>query len=179
MGSGTSTMVGKDAPELSLEDTEGERHELAAADSKATVVIWTCNHCPYARAWHDRLADVARDYVDRGVKFLAANSNDPDRYPGDSLEAMRERAEAEEWPFPYLHDPTQEAARAWNAQTTPHIYLIDASGTIAYEGAPDVDYQDPPLEAAWLREALDAVLDGREPARDATDPVGCSIKWKV
>lgn len=180
MGSGTPTLVGKPAPELSLEDTAGERHALAAGDPAATVVVWTCNHCPYARRWHGRTADVARDYAERGVRFLAVNSNDPVRYPGDSIEAMRERVAEDPgaWPFPYLHDATQAAAHAWNAQTTPHVYVVDSAGNVVYEGAPDADDKDPSLNAVWLREALDAVLDGRAPERPATDPVGCSIKWK-
>jgi hypothetical protein len=179
MGSGTATKVGEQAPLLALADTSGTHHEPVAGEAPATVVIWTCNHCPYALAWHDRTIDVARDYADRGVRFFAVNSNDPERYPRDSLHAMRERVEADGgWPFPYLHDPTQEAARAWNAQTTPHVYVFDDEGVVRYEGAPDADHQDPAQNAAWLRGALDAVLDGREPDPAATDPVGCSIKWK-
>jgi peroxiredoxin len=177
MGSGTATMLGEPAPALELPDTAGTTHALSDS-APASVVVWTCNHCPYALAWHDRLVDVAHDYADRGVAFLAVNSNDADRYPRDSLAAMRERVEAEDWPFPYLHDETQVAARKWNAQTTPHLYVVDAAGVIRYEGAPDADHQDPSQSAAWLRAALDAVLEGGEPALAATDPVGCSIKWK-
>lgn len=179
MGSGSATKVGERAPGLGLDDTAGARHDLpAAGEAAATVVIWTCNHCPYALAWHGRTVDVANDYADRGVGFFAVNSNDAERYPHDSLEVMRERVQAGEFPFPYLHDPTQEAARAWNAQVTPHVYVIDSERVIRYEGAPDSDHRDPSQGAAWLRDALDAVLEGREPDLAATDPVGCSIKWK-
>jgi hypothetical protein len=141
-------------------------------------VIWTCNHCPYALGWHDRLVEVAREYASRGVAFLAVNSNDAERYPRDSLEAMRERVEAEDWPFPYLHDESQRAARAWAAQVTPHLYVLDGGLRIRYEGAPDADHMDPAQDAAWLRVALDAVLAGERPDPEATTPVGCSIKWK-
>lgn len=179
MGSGEATLVGSSAPALSLPDTEGSQHTLpAAAEAPASVVVWTCNHCPYALAWHDRIAAVARDYAERGVRFFAVNSNDAERYPHDSLEAMRERVSAEDWPLPYLHDESQEAARAWNAQVTPHVYVLDGDLTVRYEGAPDADYMQPDKNAAWLRGALDAVLAGREPEIAATDPVGCSIKWK-
>jgi peroxiredoxin len=179
MGSGTATKVGERAPALSLPDTAGVMHELpAAGEAGATVVVWTCNHCPYALAWHDRVADAARDYAERGVRFLAVNSNDAARYPGDSLDAMRARVEQEDWPFPYLHDESQEAARAWNAQVTPHLYVLDRDLVVRYEGAPDADHMQPDENAGWLREALDAVLDGSEPERAATDPVGCSIKWR-
>ena len=178
MGTGTATMVGRRAPELELPDTSGERHRLAPSEAPAHVVVWTCNHCPYALAWHDRIAAAARDYADRGVRFLAVNSNDAKRYPADSFEAMRERVAAEDWPFPYLHDESQKAARAWNAQVTPHLYVVDADGVIRYEGAPDADHMDPTQDAVWLREALDAVLAGSELARAASDPVGCSVKWR-
>jgi hypothetical protein len=80
--------------------------------------------------------------------------------------------------MPYLHDATQEVARAYDAKTTPDVFVIDASGTLRYRGAPDSDYDDPGQRAAWLRDALDAVLDGREPELAETRPVGCSIKWK-
>jgi hypothetical protein len=179
MSSGSATKIGGQAPPLELPDTHGEsRHLPAPGEAPATVVIWTCNHCPYALAWHDRLVEVARDYAPRGVRFLAVNSNDADRYPGDSLGAMVERVEAEDWPFPYLHDSTQEAARAWNAQVTPHLFAVDGTGVVRYEGAPDADHMDPSLDAAWLRAALDAILAGAEPDPASTDPVGCSIKWK-
>jgi peroxiredoxin len=171
--------LGDEAPPLELADTEGRTQSLEAGDdSSATVVIWTCNHCPYALAWHDRLADVARDYAGRGVRFFAVNSNDADRYPADSLDAMRDRVAEEDWPFPYLHDSSQDAARAWGAETTPHVFALDAKRRLRYEGAPDPDYGDPDHEAVWLREALDHILAGEPPARPRTEPVGCSIKWK-
>jgi peroxiredoxin len=179
MAQASATKVGELAPSLELPDTNGTIHTLPMPDeAAATVVVWTCNHCPYALAWHDRIVQVARDYQDLGVRVLAVNSNDAERYPHDSLQAMRERVKAEDWPFPYLHDESQEAARAWAAQVTPHLYVLDPQLRIRYEGAPDSDHMDPEQNAVWLREALDAILADSEPPRPATDPVGCSIKWK-
>ena len=175
----TATAVGGLAPPLELPDTEGSVHTLPMpGETPATVVVWTCNHCPYALGWHDRIVAVARDYAPHGVRFVAVNSNDAERYPADSLEAMRERVAKEEWPLPYLHDSSQEAARAWNAQVTPHLYVLDSDLRIRYEGAPDADHMDPSQDAVWLRAALDALLAGRDPDPTSTDPVGCSIKWK-
>jgi peroxiredoxin len=170
-----STAVGTEAPTFTLPDTEGVEH--SPGDAPATLVVFTCNHCPYALAWHDRIAAVARDYSD--VKVLAINANDAERYPRDSFDAMRDRvANDGDWPMPYLHDATQEVARAYDAKTTPDCFVIDGQGRIAYRGAPDADHQDPSLDAAWLRDALDAVLAGDEPGLAETKPVGCSIKWK-
>ena len=179
MARATATKVGGPAPPLELPDTEGTVHTLPTpGEAPATVVLWTCNHCPYALGWHDRLVQVGRNYGARGVRFLAVNSNDAERYPNDSLEAMRERVRAEDWPFPYLHDESQRAARDWAAQTTPHVYVLDADLRVRYEGAPDADHMDPALDAAWLRQALDELLSGGEVSRAETEPVGCSIKWK-
>jgi peroxiredoxin len=171
--------LGQRAPDFSLPDTEGNHHAVGDADdAAATVVVFTCNHCPYALAWHDRILQVARDYGDRGVRFLAVNPNDAERYPADSYEAMQQRVAAEDWPLPYLHDADQEVARAFGAQTTPDVFVLDAQGRLAYRGAPDPDHRDPSQGAAWLRQALDDLLAGREVARPQTEPVGCSVKWK-
>lgn len=166
--------IGASAPAHELPDTEGNRHALHE-DGATTVVVFTCNHCPYALAWHDRLAGVADDY---DVRFLAVNPNDAERYPSDSYDAMQKRVAEEGWSFPYLRDEDQEAARSFGAKTTPDVFVLDGEGRLRYRGAPDADHRDPSLEAAWLREALDALLAGEEIARPETDPVGCSVKWK-
>ena len=170
-----TTAVGTEAPTFSLPDTDGVEH--SPGDAPATLVVFTCNHCPYALAWHDRIAALARDYPN--VKVLAVSSNDAVRYPRDSYEAMRERVQAEGgWPMPYLYDETQDVARAYGAKTTPDCFLIDAQGRVVYRGAPDADHEDPSQNAAWLRDAIDATLAGSAPATAQTTPVGCSIKWK-
>ena len=171
--------MGEAAPALDLPDTTGEERSLPTpGEAPATIVVWTCNHCPYALAWHDRLMDVAREYGEQGVRFLAVNSNDPGRYAVDSYDAMRERVEREDWPVPYLHDATQDAARAWGATVTPHVFVLDSDLRLRYRGAPDHDHRDPDGRAAWLRAALDALLAGRDPEPPETQPVGCTIKWK-
>jgi peroxiredoxin len=165
--------IGDQAPTFSLPDTDGAEH----GPDGVTVVVFTCNHCPYALGWHDRLLAVARDYPQ--VTFLAINPNDAERYPTDSYEAMRERVQNDGgWPLPYLRDESQEVARQYDAQTTPDVFVLDAERTLRYRGAPDSDYRDEGQRAVWLRDALDAVVSGEEPANAETEPVGCSIKWK-
>jgi peroxiredoxin len=173
-----SIAIGDQAPEFTLPATDGTEHSLGSDGT--TVVVFTCNHCPYALAWHDRLLDVARDYEDRGVRVLFVNPNDADRYPRDSFDAMRGRVEDDGgWPAPYLRDESQDVARAFDAKTTPDVFVVAADGRVLYRGAPDADYDDPGQGGKWLRDALDAVLAGREPDPAETKPVGCSVKWKA
>ncbi len=171
-----SIAIGEQAPDFRLPDTGGAWH--SPDGEEATVVVFTCNHCPYALAWHERILAAARDHADRGVRFLAINPNDAQRYPRDSLEAMKRRVAAEHWPLPYLHDESQEVARAYGAKTTPDVFVLDAERRLRYRGAPDADYDEPEQDGAWLRQALEAVLAGGDPSPSETKPVGCSIKWK-
>jgi hypothetical protein len=160
---------------FTLPDTDGVEH--GPGDAPATVVVFTCNHCPYARAWHERLIAVARDYPT--VRTLHVCANDPERHPTDGPEEMARRVAAGEFDgVPYLYDVTQDVARAYDAQTTPDVFVLDAELNLHYRGAPDAAYDDPSQNAMWLRQALDAVLAGREPGPAHTVPVGCSIKWK-
>jgi peroxiredoxin len=165
--------IGDQAPPFSLPDTDGTEH----GPDGVTVVIFTCNHCPYALGWHERLLQVARDYDD--VTFLAINPNDGERYPADSYDAMKERVQNDGgWPLPYLRDESQEVARAYDAKTTPDVFVLDGERKLHYRGAPDGDHRDETKNAEWLREALEAVVGGSDPQRPETDPVGCSIKWR-
>jgi peroxiredoxin len=171
--------IGDPVPAFALTDTEGERHELPAEHAPpATVLIQTCNHCPYVVAWNPRLRAVAEDYAPRDVRFLAINANDAARYPADSPAAMERFVEQQSWPIPYLYDESQEVARALDAQVTPHVFVLDAEQRLRYRGAPDADHQDPSQDARYLRDALDAVLAGGAPATADTRARGCSVKWK-
>ncbi len=173
-----SVAIGAAAPAaFTLPDTEGSPTSLHDGAAAATVVVFTCNHCPYALAWHERLQAVARDYSLRGVRTLQINANDAARYPGDSPAAMAARVSAGEFAGPYLRDDTQEVARAWGAAVTPDVYVLDGAGQLAYHGAPDADHGEESLAAGWLRDALEDVLAERPVALAETKPVGCSIKW--
>jgi hypothetical protein len=165
--------IGDTAQPFELPATDGSAHGLDGV----TAVVFTCNHCPYAIAWHERLLDVARDYEGR-ARVLLVNPNDAERYPRDSFDAMRQRVEGDGgWPAPYLRDETQDVARSFGAKTTPDVFVLDAGGVLRYRGAPDGDYEDPSAGAEWLRGALDAALEGSPPDPAETDPVGCSVKW--
>ena len=169
--------IGDKAPGFELPDTEGTKH--AFPGDGPTAIVFTCNHCPYALAWHDRILDAAREYEGRGARVLLVNPNDAERYPRDSYEAMQQRVRDDGgWPAPYLRDESQEVARAFGAKTTPDVFVVDSEGVLRYRGAPDAAYDDESQDAAWLRAALDAVLGGADPDPAETEPVGCSVKWK-
>ena len=176
----TTFGIGDPVPAFTLTDTEGTEHIVPAAQAPpATVLIETCNHCPYVIAWNPRLRAVAEDYAPRGVRFLAVSSNDPTRYPADSPERMARFVREQRWPIPYAHDASQEVARALGAERTPHVFVLDGEQRLAYRGAPDADHEDPAQDAAWMRDALDAVLGGRPVERAETPARGCSVKWRA
>ena len=170
-----SLSIGDPVPTFSLPAAGGGEDGLSGG--APAVVVFTCNHCPYALAWHDRILDVARE-VD--VPVLLVNPNDAERYPRDSEAQMKARVQAGEFDgVPYLRDEDQSVARAFGARTTPDVFVVAADGTLAYRGAPDSDYQDPAERAAWLRGAIDAVLAGEPVQPSETEPIGCSVKWKA
>jgi peroxiredoxin len=176
----TTFGIGDTVPAFTLTDTEGIEHAVPAPDAPpATVLIETCNHCPYVIAWNPRLRAVAEEYAPRGVRFLAISSNDASRYPADSPERMAQFVRDQDWPIPYAYDESQDVARALGAESTPHLFVLDSEQRLAYRGAPDGDHQDPSQDAGWLRAALDAVLEGREVERAETQARGCSVKWKA
>ncbi|HJY26290.1 MAG TPA: thioredoxin family protein [Actinomycetes bacterium] len=175
----TRLTVGDTAPPFALPDTGGAVVPLEPKEHAATVVVFTANSCPFARAWHDRIQAVARDYADRDVAVLQLISNDETDHPEDSVEAMKRRVDAGELAGPFLRDEEQSAAQDYGATATPEVFVIDREGVVRYHGAPDGDHDNPAENARFLREALDDVLAGREVQRPTTSPAGCSMKWRV
>ena len=171
---------GDHAIAFSLPGIDGKTHALGDyGDKKAVAVVFTCNHCPYAQAWEGRLIAAQADYAAKGVQLIAINANDAVKYPGDSFEAMTQRAQEQGFNYPYLHDTTQEIAAAYGAERTPEIFLFDQKGVLQYHGAPDDNYEDPDaVQHTYFRDALDAVLAGSRPSLAQTEPKGCTIKWK-
>jgi peroxiredoxin len=176
----TSFQLGDTVPAFALPDTHGAEHRVPAAPAPpATVLVVTCQHCPYVIAWNPRLRAVAEAYAPRGVRFLGIHANDAERYPADSLDHMRRFVRDQDWPYPFLHDESQDVARALGAEVTPHVFVLDAEHRLVYRGAPDADHRDPSQDAAWLRAALDAALAGQPVAEPETPARGCGVKWKA
>jgi peroxiredoxin len=172
--------VGDSAPAFRLPTTEGGTASLAdmSEAAAAVVVAFWCNHCPYVRAWEDRFMDIAREYAARGVATVAICANDAVSHPGDSFEAMAERATERGYPFPYARDDSQEVPRAYGAERTPEVFVVDGEGRVAYHGAIDDSTDEDAITTTYLRAALDAVLAGEAPATAETPAVGCTIKWR-
>lgn len=172
--------IGDKAPAFKLTNVDGSTVSLDNLERcNAVAVVFSCNHCPYVLAWEDRLIAIQKDYAHRGVQLVLINSNDAVKYPADSFEAMKSHAAAKGYPFPYLHDSTQQVAHAYGAERTPHVFLFDGEGKLAYAGAIDDNYEEPAaVKHPYLRDALDAVLSGSAPEVALTPSVGCTIKWK-
>ncbi len=173
--------IGEQVPLFELPDTGGSTHAVPATDGApppATVLIQTCNHCPYVIAWNPRLRAVAEEYAPRGVRFLQINSNNAETHPADGFDRMVQFVSDQGWPIPYLHDEDQAVARALGSETTPHVFVLDADHRLVYTGAPDADHKDESQNAVWLRSALDSVLAGEAVSEAETEPRGCSVKWK-
>ncbi len=145
-------------------------------------MAFTCNGCPYAVAYQDRIIELDKIYKPKGYPVIAINPNDTDQAPGDNLEGMKERAEAKGFTFPYLKDATQEVYRAFGAERTPHIYVLTRSGEdllVSYVGAIDDNYQDASsVKEPYLANAVNALLAGNEPNPSFTKAIGCGIKGK-
>ena len=174
--------LGTVAPEFNLLDTvSGKKLTLHdVAGKAATVVIFSCNHCPYVIHVNPEIVRLANDYLPQGVGFVAISANDVEKYPADAPEKMKELAQTVGYPFPYLFDETQEVARAYDAACTPDFYVFDKNLRLAYRGRLDDSRpkSGTPLTGRDLRAALDAVLVGAEPIAKQYPSAGCNIKWK-
>jgi peroxiredoxin len=141
--------------------------------------VFTCNHCPFAKAYEDRIIALHNKYAAKGYPVVAINPNDKDLEPSDSYENMQKRAKEKKYPFAYLYDETQEIARTYGAMRTPHVYLLDKSMTVRYIGAIDDNSEDASaVKEKYLENAVDALLAGKPVPTAETKAIGCGIKWK-
>ncbi len=173
--------LGSEAPAFTLPDAiSGQELSLDSLKSEiATVVMFISNHCPFVQHLNEKLSEVARDYKERGISFIAIGSNDTQHYPQDGPSTMRKVAEYFGYTFPYLFDETQEVARAYNAECTPDFFVFDRDLKLSYRGR--FDETRPGMGQPTgndITTALDALIAG-EPVNETQFPsIGCSIKWK-
>jgi len=150
--------------------------------AKGFIVVFTCNHCPYAIAYEDRIEELDKKYASKGYPVIAINPNDAVSYPEDSFENMKVRAKQKGFTFPYLYDETQVTAKTYGALRTPHVYLLQKSSSdliVKYVGAIDDNSQDAKaVKIKYLENAVDELLAGKDVSTKETKAIGCSIKWK-
>jgi peroxiredoxin len=178
-----STMLplGTQAPNFSLPATDDTIVSLSDFSThQALLVMFMCNHCPYVKHVADELKRLADHYMPAGVGVVGISSNDAEKYPDDSIEAMATEKQQRGYAFPYLFDADQSVARDYAAACTPDFYLFDADQKLVYRGQLDSSRpkSDSPVTGEDLRSAIDAVLAGDPPLDQQTPSIGCNIKWK-
>ncbi len=180
---GQGYKVGDEAITIDLKNVDGKMVSLNQyPDAKGFVVIFTCNHCPYAKAYEDRIIAIDKEYKPKGFPVIAINPNDATIQPDDSYEMMQKRAREKGFTFPYLYDASQTVVNAYGATRTPHVYVLTKKGEklyVRYIGAIDNNYQDPDqVTEKYLVNALEALLAGIDPTVTFTKAIGCTIKKK-
>jgi thiol-disulfide isomerase/thioredoxin len=163
-----------------MKSVDGKVVSIAEVAGKAgTLVIFTCNHCPFAKGWEERIVEIANSYPKKGIGVILINPNDPAKHAEDSFDEMRERAKKRGLQVPYVVDDTSGVARAFGATVTPEAFLFDKGGNLAYHGTVDDNHQDAAkVRNRYLRDALDAVVAGKAPAPPETKSLGCGIKFR-
>lgn len=170
--------IGKKAPAFSLVNaTDGKNVSFTPGSGRPSVIVFTCNSCPYAKAFEQRIVDLGRKYAGK-ADFYAINPNDDVKYPEETLAIMKERAAAKNYPFPYLKDGNSRTAGAYGAKVTPHVFIADSSGVVRYRGYVDDSAKPEERSDEGLVKALDAMLAGQPVAKAETKAFGCTIKWK-
>ena len=176
--------VGEKAADFKLKNVDGKIVSLSSdyKDSKGVIVVFTCNHCPFAKKYEDRVIALDKKYKALGYPVVAINPNDPKVESEDSYENMQKRSTAKAYTFPYLFDETQTTAHAYGATKTPHVFILQRSGsefTVKYIGAIDDNSDDATaVKEKYAENAIDALLAGKAVATTNTKAVGCGIKWK-
>ena len=171
--------IGSLAPDFNLPATDGKKYSLNTfTGKKALVVVFSCNHCPYVQAYEDRIIEIQKDYS-KDVQVIAISSNEDINYPEDSFENMKVRAQTKKFNFPYLHDETQNIAKAYGATHTPEIFLFDKERKLVFHGKIDDNWQEPQsVKSKYLRNAIDELLSGKQISVPETFTIGCTIKWR-
>lgn len=176
----TSFPLGSKLPTFELLNVDG--HRLGSEylkDGKALLIAFGCNHCPYVKGSEDMLIKIVNRFQSEGLKTVVINSNDAGKYPEDSYDKMKEKAQAMSLPYPYLYDESQQVAKMFDAACTPEFYLFDSSLTLVYHGTINDSPRDPSkVTKDYLSKAIEAVIAGQTPEPQFVHPLGCSIKWK-
>lgn len=176
---GDSLGIGNPLPVFNnLPGTDGKMWSSSDFSDTLLVVVFSCNHCPYVQAYEDRMMALVRNYGGKGVQMVAINSNEVNNYPEDSFEKMVDRAKRRGFNFTYLRDDDQSAATAFGATHTPQFFLFDRERKLRYYGKMDDNWEKADrVRKTYLRDAIEALLGGREVPVTETHSIGCTIKW--
>ena len=167
--------VGKAAPDFKAVGVDGKEYSLTSTKgAKVTVLCFTGNGCPVAVAYEDRFIEFAKKFSDKSVKFIALNNNNAT----EDLKKMKQRAEEKGFNFPYAFDATGDSARAYGARVTPHLFILDQNGRVAYRGAFDDNQNGKAVKKHYVADAVTALLAGKTPETTSSKAFGCSIKLK-
>ena len=174
---------GSSVTDFKLKNIDGKPVSLSDYPAaKGFIITFTCNHCPYAKAYEDRIIALNKKYANKGYPVIAINPNDASQYPEDNFDNMKLRAEEKKFTFPYLVDETQEVAKTFGAIKTPHIYVVQKEAknlTVKYIGAIDDNWENPEIvNQKYVEDAVNALLANKEVEVKTTKAIGCSIKWK-
>jgi len=171
--------IGQSAPDFELKGVDGKTYSLASFnDAKLLIVLFTCNHCPYVIGSEERMIRFYDDYAPKGVAMIGINSNETEGHPTDGFDHMVTHAKEKSFKWPYARDDSQEIALAYGALRTPHYYVFDEARKLRYTGRMDDNPRNPWKETTHeLRDAVDALLAGKNPPAEVTNPIGCNVKW--
>lgn len=175
--------VGDTARDFKLKNIDGKYVSMADyKKAKGIILVFTCNPCPYAKLYEQRILDLDKKYASQGYPVIAINPNDPEQSKDDAFDKLQQRAKEKGYTFPYLVDETQDISKAYGAKATPHVYLLKKYGdkfTVEYIGAVDDDTQNTnENKVKHVENAIQALEAGKKPAVTNTKAIGCTIKWK-
>ena len=181
---GTGYETGDKVTDFSLKNVDGNKVSLAgyATAKKGAIVVFTCNHCPFSKKYEDRIIALNSKFAPKGYPVIAINPNDPGIEPDDSFEEMKKRAASKKFTFPYLADETQQTAKAFGAERTPHVFVLQRTGnsfTVEYTGAIDNNANSAALaDTKYVEKAIEELLENKPVSIKKAKAIGCGIKWK-
>lgn len=175
--------TGEEVKDFALKNVDGKMVSMRNyKDAKGFIIVFTCNHCPFAKAYESRIMDLDKKYASKGYPVIAINPNDPEKAPDDSFDNMVTRAKEKSYSFPYVLDATQDVAREFGATRTPHVYIVEkknGKNILQYIGAIDNNSDEPEkVTQRFVEDAVNALLEGKPVPTSETKAIGCTIKWK-
>lgn len=177
----TTYQIGDEIADFTLKNIDGKDVSIAAYADKGAILVFDCNTCPYSKAYRNRIIELNAKYAPKGFPVVAINPNNAEKSPGDSFDEMVSYAKKHNYEHPYLYDADQSIAKAFGATNTPHVFIVSKDAgkmKLSYIGAIDNNTKDAnAADKKYVEDAVDALLDGKQPEMTKTKAIGCTIKW--